>query len=177
MSRIGKMPIALDSDISAKINDGIINISGPRGALKMPISSDVNVEIQSDKIVLSPLSDTARSRAMWGTTRSIINNMVVGVKQGFKVELELVGVGYRAAVKDNFINLNIGKGHSVRLVIPEGIKAASPKPTQILMEGFDKELIGQFAATIVKQRPPEPYKGKGIRFKGQIINRKEGKKK
>jgi len=176
MSRIGKLPVALDNDVKASISNGFINISGPKGSLKAKINNNIELRVFDDKICVLPLRESASSLSMWGTTRSIINNMVTGVKQGFKIDLELVGVGYRVAIKDNFINLNIGKSHSVRIFIPEGIKAVAPKANQISLEGFDKELIGQFAALIIKQRPTEPFKGKGIKFKDQFVKKKEGKK-
>jgi len=176
MSRIGKLPVALDNDVKASVISGFINISGPKGSLRAKIHKNIELTVSDDKICIFPLDKTALSLSMWGTTRSIINNMVTGVKQGFKSDLELVGVGYRVSIKDNFINLNIGKSHSVRLFIPEGIKAVAPKPNLISLEGFDKELIGQFAATIIKQRPTEPFKGKGIKFKDQFVKKKEGKK-
>jgi large subunit ribosomal protein L6 len=176
MSRIGKLPVALDNDVKASISNGFINISGPKGSLKAKINNNIELRVFDDKICVLPLRESASSLSMWGTTRSIINNMVTGVKQGFKIDLELVGVGYRVAIKDNFINLNIGKSHSVRIFIPEGIKAVAPKANQISLEGFDKELIGQFAALIIKQRPTEPFKGKGIKFKDKFVKKKEGKK-
>lgn len=176
MSRIGKLPIILDKDINASVSNGFISVTGPKGSLKAKIHKNIELSVADDKICVLPLDKTALSLSMWGTTRSIINNMVVGVKAGFKIELELVGVGYRVAIKDNFINLNIGKSHSVRLLIPEGIKANAPKTNQICIEGFDKQQIGQFAAVIMKQRPTEPFKGKGIKFKDQFVKKKEGKK-
>ena len=176
MSRIGKLPVALDSDVKASVSNGFINVSGPKGSLKAKIHKNIELTVSDDKICVLPLDKTSLSLSMWGTTRSIINNMVTGVKHGFKTDLELVGVGYRVSIKDNFINLSIGKSHSVRLLIPEGIKAVAPKPNLISIEGFDKELIGQFAATMRKQRPTEPFKGKGIKFKDQFVKKKEGKK-
>jgi large subunit ribosomal protein L6 len=176
MSRVGKVPIKVEQGVNVIIENGLVKISGPNGELHTKIHQKVKLTLVDDKICVAPVDDTTLALSMWGTTRSIVSNMVQGVKNGFKIELELVGVGYRVAQKDNFINLAVGKSHSVRLVIPNGIKVSVPKPTHIIMEAADKELLGQFAAVVIKQRPTEPFKGKGIKFKDQFIKKKEGKK-
>jgi len=176
MSRIGKLPIKLEAGVSVVVESDSVKVSGPNGVLQKKMHKTVNISVVDDKVCVVPVDNTSLALSMWGTARSIINNMVHGVKNGFKIELELVGVGYRVAQKDNFINLAIGKSHSVRLVIPNGIKVSVPKPTHMILEGADKEQLGQFAATIMKQRPTEPFKGKGIKFKDQFVKKKEGKK-
>jgi len=176
MSRIGKLPIKLETGVNVVVESDSVKVSGPNGVLQKKIHKTVKISVVDDKVCVTPVDNTTLALSMWGTTRSIINNMVQGVKNGFKIELELVGVGYRVAQKDNFINLAIGKSHSVRLVIPAGIKVTAPKPTHIVIEGADKEQLGQFAATVMKQRPTEPFKGKGIKFKDQFVKKKEGKK-
>jgi len=174
MSRVGKLPVVIPEGVQAQVEAGVLKVTGSKGALQTNLHKDVLVSIEDNSIVVKPAHDEAR--AMWGTTRSIVNNLVHGVSKGFKRDLEIVGVGYRMALKDHFINLAVGKSHNVKVLIPEGIKVSMLKANSISIEGIDKEKVGQFVATIMKQKPVEPYKGKGIRFVGQVIKQKEGKK-
>lgn len=174
MSRVGKVPVVIPEGVQVQIEEDIFKAIGPKGSLQTCLHKDVIVSIEDKDIVIKPAHDEAR--AMWGTTRSIINNLVQGVSSGFKRDLEIVGVGYRMVVKDHFINLAVGKSHNVKVLIPEGIKVSMLKANSISIEGIDKEKVGQFVATIMNQKPVEPYKGKGIKFVGQVIKQKEGKK-
>jgi large subunit ribosomal protein L6 len=176
MSRVGKSPIVFSKEVNVVYNEKAIEISGPKGVLKREIHPDIKLVVDSNCIYVSPLCNSNIALAMWGTVRSLVNNMVIGVTVGFKTELEVVGVGYRVALKDNFINFSLGKSHSIKMFIPYSIKVSLPKQNNIQIEGFDKELVGQFIATIIKQRPVEPFKGKGIKLKDQFIKKKEGKK-
>jgi large subunit ribosomal protein L6 len=176
MSRIGKLPIEILENVSIVLDNSAIKVLGPKGILERKIHKDISIKVQDNYVHIAPLVKSALGLSMWGTTRSIVNNMVHGVKNGFKIELEIVGVGYKVSLKDNIINLAVGKSHSVKLIIPEGITVTIPKVNNIAIEGVDKEKVGQFVATIIKQRPTEPFKGKGIKFKDQFIKKKEGKK-
>lgn len=176
MSRIGKLPVKIADDIKVEISGLLVKIQGPKGSLEKEFAGFISIEHINSQIIVKPSNDSVEAKSMWGTARSIINGMVVGVKDGFKEELEVNGVGYRAAVKGKYLNLTLGKSHNTKIEIPEGIKVETPKQTVIMLESHDKHKLGQFVATIRSQRPPEPYKGKGIRRKGEYVQRKEGKK-
>ncbi len=178
MSRVGKLPISIPDGVNVNINNRLVDVSGKLGNLAIQFPPEVKVTNEENSIKISPVnSDNKRDRAMWGLTRSLINNMVTGVSKGFEKKLEIVGVGYRAAVTDKFLTLNLGYSHDIKFEIPEGITIKAIKPTLLSISGYDKQKVGQVAAIIKQQRPPEPYKGKGIKYEGQHIRRKEGKKK
>ncbi len=176
MSRVGKLPIAIPVDVRVNLDGLTVDVSGPRGRLVKSFAGDIVITQEQGQVLVKPLLNNKFSRSMWGTARSIINSMVHGVTNGFTEELEMNGVGYKAAVKDSYINLTLAKSHNTKIEIPKIIKVTTPKQNIILLESVDKEQLGQFVATIVQQRSPEPYKGKGIRKKGQYVQRKEGKK-
>lgn len=176
MSRIGKVPVILPESVTVNLDGLNIKISGPKGQLSKTFSGSISLMLQDNQLSVIPLAKTSQARAMWGTARSIINGMVKGVTEGFLTELEVNGVGYRAAVKGSYLNLLLGKSHNTKIEIPENIKVETPKQNIINITSIDKEKLGQFVAIIIKQRPPEPYKGKGIKRKGQYVQRKEGKK-
>jgi len=176
MSRIGKLPVALPEGVKVEISGLSVKVQGPKGVLEKVFAGQIAIEQRDSVIIVKPLDDSAGARAMWGTARSIINGMVQGVTDGFKEELEVNGVGYRAAVKGKYLNLTLGKSHNTKIEIPEGVKVETPKQNIIVLESHDKEMLGQYVATIRSQRPPEPYKGKGIKRKGEYVQRKEGKK-
>lgn len=178
MSRVGKSPISIPEGVKVDISDKTVNVSGKLGKLSMNFPQEVQFVNENNVITVKPVDDSNRARAMWGLSRTLLNNMVVGVSQGFEEKLEIVGVGYRAAVEDDkYLNLSLGYSHEVKFEIPEGITIKAAKPTSLSIFGYDKQKVGQIAAMIIKQRPPEPYKGKGINYEGRKIRRKEGKKK
>lgn len=176
MSRVGKLPVQVADGIKVEILGLFVKVQGPKGSLEKNFVGLISIEHKDSQIIVKPLDDSAEARAMWGTARSIINGMVVGVKDGFKEELEVNGVGYRAVVKGKYLNLTLGKSHNTKIEIPKGIHVETPKQTVIMLESHDKHKLGQYVATIRSQRPPEPYKGKGIRRKNEYVQRKEGKK-
>jgi large subunit ribosomal protein L6 len=176
MSRVGKLPINIPDNVEVELDGLRVKISGPKGQLIKSFTGDISISSEGGQVIVRPLAMTKHAKAMWGTARSIINGMVKGVKDGFSEELEVTGTGYRAAVKDKFLNLSLGKSHSTKIEIPAYINVQTPKQNMIVLESVDKEKLGKFIAMIVKQRPPEPYKGKGIKLKDQYIERKEGKK-
>ncbi|MFV9930147.1 MAG: 50S ribosomal protein L6 [Rickettsia endosymbiont of Haemaphysalis japonica] len=176
MSRVGKLPITIPEGVKISLNDLEVKISGPKGELSKTFKGNIAISLAENKLLVKPLAANKNARAMWGTARSIISNMVTGVKEGFKLKLEINGVGYRAMVKGKYLNLMLAKSHNTKIEIPSDIKIEMPKQNIIILEGTDKEKLGQFASIIIKQRPPEPYKGKGIKFENQFIPRKEGKK-
>ena len=175
MSRIGKLPIKVPSNVQVEVNEQIIHISGPHGKLFRKISDLISVELIDNAISVTKADNTRIANQLYGLTRTLINNMVVGVSQKFERILQLQGVGYRAQIKDKNLVLNLGYSHPVIIEIPLGIEIKVEKNVGIIITGFDKELVGQIAATIRSKRPPEPYKGKGILYKGEIIKRKVGK--
>ena len=177
MSRIGKKPVPLPNGVTASLEGRTVKVKGPKGELKVTLVDDVDVELAADAVVISPREGFERARAMWGLSRTLVNNLVVGVTQGFTEKLEINGVGYRAAVQGKNLNLQLGFSHDVAYPIPDGIQLVTEKPTQIAITGMDKQLVGQVAAEIRGYRPPEPYKGKGVKYAGEHILRKEGKKK
>ncbi len=176
MSRVGKLPIIIPEGVKVGLNNLEVKISGPKGELSKTFKGSIGISLAENKLLVKPLSSSKSARAMWGTARSIISNMVAGVKEGFKLTLEINGVGYRAMMKGKYLNLMLAKSHNTKIEIPQHIKVEVPKQNIIILEGMDKEKLGQFASIIIKQRPPEPYKGKGIKFEDQFIPRKEGKK-
>ena len=177
MSRIGKKPVAVPSGVNATISGQTISVIGPKGTLSFTATDDVTIAQQDGAIKVTPRGSSKRARQQWGMARSMVQNLTVGVTSGFKREMELVGVGYRAAMLGKDLKLSLGYSHDVIFPIPEGITVTTPKPTEIVIEGIDAQQVGQVAANIREWRKPEPYKGKGIRYKGEFIFRKEGKKK
>ncbi len=177
MSRVGKKPVAVPAGVTAKVEGQTVSVKGPKGELKFTVPDDVLVAMDGSSIKVDPRSDSNRSRAMWGMSRSMINNLVVGVTQGYERKLEITGVGYKAAVAGKNLQLSLGYSHDVNYPIPAGIAIATPKPTEVTIAGIDKRQVGQVAAEIRAFRGPEPYKGKGIKYEGEFIFRKEGKKK
>ena len=176
MSRIGKLPVE-GGKATLSIADGLLTAKGPKGELTLALVDEVEAKIEDNTVSFKPVEESKKARALWGTMRARAQNMVVGVTQGFEKELELVGVGYRAQMQGKNVKLSLGFSHDVIYEAPEGITLASSKPTEVKISGADKQAVGQVAAEIRKYRPPEPYKGKGIRFAGEQVRRKEGKKK
>ena len=177
MSRTGKKAIAPVSGVTIAINDRQVSVKGPKGEQSMTLMDIVNVKQTNDGLVVEPTNDTQEARAAWGTTRALINNMVVGVKDGFEKKLQILGVGYRAAMQGKDLKLSLGFSHEVVYETPKGITIATPTQTEVTISGADKQQVGQVAANIRAYRKPEPYKGKGVRYVGEYIARKEGKKK
>ncbi len=178
MSRVGKKPIAAVKGVDIKVASGQVSVKGPKGELKMALSDEVGVKVENGEVTITARNpDERKSKAMWGTVRANIQNMITGVTTGFTKDLELVGVGYRAAMKGKDLELSLGYSHPVVYKAPAGITFASAKPTEIKISGADKQTVGQVAAELRSFRPPEPYKGKGVRKVGEYVRRKEGKKK
>ena len=178
MSRIGKYPVQVPSDVTVAIENDVVKAKGKLGELSVKFdASHVSVKLEDGKVVVTPLSQSKKARALWGTTRAEINTIVKGVHEGFKKNLELVGVGYKARVAGKDLVLSLGFSHDVNFNIPQGITITCTSATQMTISGADKQLVGQTAQNIRKYRKPEPYKGKGVKFEGEYIRRKEGKKK
>ena len=177
MSRIGKRPVPLPPGVTAQVAAGTVSVKGPKGELKLRLVPEVEAALGDGGISISPREQTDRARAMWGMQRTLVNNLVRGVTEGFTEKLEISGVGYRAAVQGKNLQLQLGFSHDVLHPIPAGIQIVCEKPTMITVTGIDKQLVGQTAAEIRSYRPPEPYKGKGVKYAGERIRRKEGKKK
>ena len=177
MSRIGKKAVALPKGVTASVEGQMVKVKGPKGELSVKLVPEVSVSMGESGIVVAPNKSMERAAQMWGLSRSLVNNLVVGVTAGFTQKLEIQGVGYRAAVQGKNLNLQLGFSHDVVYPIPSGITITSEKPTMISVSGIDKQLVGQVAAEIRGYRPPEPYKGKGVRYAGEYVRRKEGKKK
>jgi large subunit ribosomal protein L6 len=177
MSRVGKNPVTIPQGVTVDVAGGVATVKGKLGTLKLPISKNVTVSVKDGKVLVEPQGETQESRIMWGTTRANLRNMVEGVSKGYSKALEINGVGYRAAVQGKNLQLQMGYSHDVLYPIPEGITIKCDKPTAVLISGFDKQKVGQVAAEIRAVRPPEPYKGKGIKYDAEHILRKEGKKK
>nr|YP_009455840.1 50S ribosomal protein L6 [Dictyopteris divaricata]YP_010205345.1 50S ribosomal protein L6 [Grateloupia livida]AQZ25056.1 50S ribosomal protein L6 [Dictyopteris divaricata]UAV85914.1 50S ribosomal protein L6 [Grateloupia livida] len=175
MSRIGKLPIAIPENVEVEVKEQIINITGPHGKLVREISSTISIQLANNFLTLKKRDNSRFTNQLYGLSRTLINNMIIGVSKKFDKTLMLEGVGYRAQIVNKDLVLNLGFSHPVLLLIPDGIEVVLEKNGIIIIRGFDKELVGQFAATIKSKRPPEPYKGKGILFKGEIIKRKVGK--
>ncbi|KIC14199.1 MULTISPECIES: 50S ribosomal protein L6 [unclassified Leisingera] len=177
MSRIGKKPVELPSGVSASVSGQTIEVKGPKGARSFTATDDVTLSVNDNVVTIEPRGKSKRARQQWGMSRTQVANLVTGVTQGFKKELEIQGVGYRAQMQGNTLKLNLGYSHDVDFVAPDGITITAPKQTEIVVEGIDQQQVGEVAAKIRDWRRPEPYKGKGIRYKGEFIFRKEGKKK
>jgi large subunit ribosomal protein L6 len=177
MSRIGKKPVALPKGVTATVNGKTVSVKGPKGELKVTLVAEVDAKVDEHGVTLTPREDMERADAMWGMSRTLVSNLVTGVTQGFTSKLEIQGVGYRAAVQGKNLNLQLGFSHDVSYPIPTGITITAEKPTMLTVAGIDKQLVGQVAAEIRGYRPPEPYKGKGVRYDGEYVRRKEGKKK
>ena len=177
MSRIGKRPAAVPSGVTANVQGQTVNVKGPKGALSLVVDDTVTVALDKNQIKVDPRNETKHARAMWGTSRALLNKMMTGVTKGFERKLNLVGVGYRAQAQGDKLNLTLGFSHDINFPIPEGIAIVTPKPTEIVVTGVDKQKVGHVAAEIRGFRPPEPYKGKGVRYAGEKITLKEGKKK
>ena len=177
MSRTGKKPIAPVSGVTVTIDDRTVTAKGPKGELSLTLMDIVNAKQTADGTVIEPINDTKEARAAWGTTRALINNMVIGVNKGFERKLLIQGVGYRAAMQGKDLKLSLGFSHEVIFETPKGITLAAPTQTEVVITGTDKQQVGQVAADIRSWRKPEPYKGKGVRYVGEYIARKEGKKK
>jgi large subunit ribosomal protein L6 len=177
MSRIGKKPVAVPSGITANVEGQTVKIKGPKGALQVVLHDDVAVKLDGGQIKVDPRFETKRARSQWGTSRTLIANLIAGVTKGFEQKLEINGVGYRASVQGKNLQIALGYSHDIVYPIPEGITIATPRPVEIVITGSDRQKVGQVAAEIRDYRPPEPYKGKGIKYAGERIFRKEGKKK
>jgi large subunit ribosomal protein L6 len=177
MSRIGKKPVVLLKGVTASISGQTVEVKGPKGTRSFTATDDVTITMIEDAIKVAPRGTSKRARQQWGMARSMVENLVVGVSAGFKRELEIQGVGYRAAMNGNILKLSLGYSHEVNFEVPNGVTVTAPKQTEIVVEGIDQQLVGQVAANIREWRKPEPYKGKGIRYKGEFVFRKEGKKK
>lgn len=177
MSRIAKQPVEFGKDVSITLQGSDLTVKGPKGSLSMRLNSEVEVATEDAQVQVSPRSRSAFANAIAGTTRALISNMVVGVTQGFEKKLELVGVGYRAQAQGKKVNLSLGFSHPVEYAVPEGITVETPSVNEILVKGIDRQVVGQVAAELRRYRPPEPYKGKGVRYAGERIVMKEAKKK
>jgi large subunit ribosomal protein L6 len=177
MSRIGKKPVIVPAGVTAKVDGQSISVKGDKGELSFTAPDNVSVALAEGKIVVMPRNDSTRARAMWGTTRSMINSLMIGVSNGFERKLEITGVGYKAVVSGQSVRLSLGYSHDVNFPIPAGIAIAASKPTELSITGIDKRQVGQTAAEIRALRPPEPYKGKGVKYADEFTFRKEGKKK
>jgi large subunit ribosomal protein L6 len=177
MSRIGKKPVAVPGGVTAAVNGQEVKVKGPKGELKHVLAENIVAKLDNDGIEIAIREDTKEARAMWGMSRTLVANLVAGVTEGFTKKLEISGVGYRAAVQGSNLQLQLGYSHDIAYPIPQGIQVVCPKPTEIVVTGIDKQQVGQVAAEIRQFRPPEPYKGKGIKYAGEYILRKEGKKK
>ncbi len=177
MSRIGKKPVELPSGVTATVSGQTIEVKGPKGTRSFNATDDVTIAVEDNAVTVSPRGSSKRARQQWGMSRTMVANLVTGVTTGFKKELEIQGVGYRAQMQGNTLKLNLGLSHDVDYTAPEGVTVTAPKQTEVVVEGIDEQLVGQVAANIRAWRKPEPYKGKGIRYKGEFIFRKEGKKK
>ena len=177
MSRIGKKPVTLIKGVSASISGQIVEVKGPKGTRSFTAGDDVTLTIEGETIKVTPRGMSKRARQQWGMSRSMVQNLVDGVSTGFKKEMEIQGVGYRAAMAGNVLKLSLGYSHEVNFEVPQGVTVSAPKQTEIIVEGIDQQLVGQVAANIREWKKPEPYKGKGIRYKDEYVFRKEGKKK
>ncbi|WP_454886586.1 50S ribosomal protein L6 [Sphingomonas oryzagri] len=177
MSRIGKKPVTVPAGVTASIADGKLLMKGPKGTLSIDLANEVTYAIEDGNVVVKPANETKRARSFWGMQRTLVANLVTGVTEGFSKTLQITGVGYRAAAQGKTLKLQLGYSHDVNMDVPEGITVATPDPTTVNISGNDKQAVGQFAAEIRRWRKPEPYKGKGIKYAGEYIFRKEGKKK
>ncbi len=177
MSRIGKKPVAIPSGVTAQIENGVLSVKGPKGTLTIGTDDLVEYKLDDGAIAITPANDSQAARAHWGLQRTMVSNLVEGVTEGFSKVLQITGVGYRAQAQGQKLNLALGYSHDVTYQVPEGIQIQTPRPTEVVVSGIDKQKVGQVAAEIRRYRPPEPYKGKGVKYAGEFIFRKEGKKK
>jgi large subunit ribosomal protein L6 len=177
MSRIGKKSVELPAGVSATVSGQTIEVKGPKGTRAFKATDDVTITVDGQSVSIMPRGSSKRARQQWGMSRTMVANLATGVTEGFKKELEINGVGYRAAAQGNVLKLQLGYSHEVNFDVPEGVTVTTPKQTEVIVEGIDQQLVGQVAANIREWRKPEPYKGKGIKYKGEFIFRKEGKKK
>jgi large subunit ribosomal protein L6 len=177
MSRVGKHPVAVPNGVEVQISGQTLSAKGSLGTLRLVVSNEVTAAIADGAVTIAPKNETKHARAMWGTTRALVNNMVNGVSKGFSVTLEINGVGYRAAVQGSTLNLQLGYSHEIAYPIPSDVNIVCERPTLIRVSGADRQRVGQIAAEIRAYRPPEPYKGKGIKYSTETVRRKEGKKK
>jgi len=177
MSRIGKKPVAIPSGVTADIANGVLTVKGPKGTLTLTLRDEISYTVDGDTILVKPANDTKSARAFWGMQRTLVDNLVTGVTQGYTKVLEITGVGYRANAQGKNLKLQLGYSHDVDYAVPEGIEIKTPDNTTVEISGIDKQKVGQVAAEIRRWRKPEPYKGKGIKYRGEFIFRKEGKKK
>ena len=177
MSRIGKRAVAVPAGVTANVEGQTVKVKGPKGAMQVVLPDDVLVKMEAGAVKVDPRNETKRARSMWGTSRTLVSNLVIGVTKGFERKLDITGVGYRASVQGKNLQIARGYSHDVIYPVPEGIAIATPKPTEIVVTGMDKQKVGQVAAEIRSFRPPEPYKGKGVKYDNETILRKEGKKK
>ena len=177
MSRIGKRAVTVPSGVTANIEGQTVKVKGPKGALSLVLDENLSAKLEGNALQIEKRNEGARAKSMWGTSRTLVSNLMTGVTKGFERKLEITGVGYRAAVQGKNLQLALGYSHDVVYPIPEGIAIVTPKPTEITITGIDSQKVGQVAAEIRGFRPPEPYKGKGVRYAGERIRRKEGKKK
>lgn len=177
MSRIGKRPVPLPSGVTATIEGGVLAVKGPKGTLTLQTADDISYGLEDGAISVQPANDTKRARSFWGMQCTLVQNLVTGVSEGFTKTLEITGVGYRAAAQGKNLRLQLGFSHDVNIAVPEGLEVKTPDPTTVEISGIDRQKVGQLAAEIRRWRKPEPYKGKGIKYRGEYIFRKEGKKK
>jgi large subunit ribosomal protein L6 len=177
MSRIGKKPVPVPSGVTANLEGQTFKVKGPKGAMQLVLPEDVIAQLDKGAVKIDPRNESKRARSMWGTSRTLVANLITGVTKGFERRLEINGVGYRASVQGKNLQIALGYSHDVSYAIPEGITIATPKPTEIVISGIDRQKVGQVAAEIRAYRKPEPYKGKGVKYAGERIFRKEGKKK
>jgi len=177
MSRIGKKPVTVPAGVTAAIEGKTLSVKGPKGTLSMSLADEVSYAVEDGSISVQPINDTKRARSFWGMQRTLVQNLITGVTEGYSKTLQITGVGYRANVQGKNLKLQLGYSHDVDFMIPEGITIATPDQTTVQISGIDKQKVGQVAAEIRRWRKPEPYKGKGIKYAGEYIFRKEGKKK
>ena len=177
MSRIGKKPVPLSKGVTATVSGQTVEVKGPKGTRSFTATDDITLALEEGAITVKPRGTSKRARQQWGMSRSMVENLVTGVTTGFRKELEIQGVGFRAAMAGNVLKLSLGYSHEVNFDVPAGVTVTAPKQTEIVVEGMDQQLVGQVAANIRDWKRPEPYKGKGIRYKGEFVFRKEGKKK
>jgi large subunit ribosomal protein L6 len=177
MSRIGKKAVTIPSGVTLTLEGQTVTVKGPKGQLAWTVADEIELRQEGADLMMSPRDDSKRAASMWGLSRTLVNNMVVGVTTGYEQTLELVGVGYRAAMKGSALSMQLGFSHDVDIPAPDGVSFAVPKQTEVKISGIDKQLVGETAAKIRRIRPPEPYKGKGVRYAGEKVRRKEGKKK
>jgi len=177
MSRIGKVPVAIPAGVSAEVANGVLSVKGPKGTLTLTLRDEISYVVEEGRILVRPANESKTARAFWGMQRTLVNNLVTGVTQGYTKVLEITGVGYRANAQGKNLKLQLGYSHDVDFAVPEGIEIKTPDNTTIEISGIDKQKVGQVAAEIRRWRKPEPYKGKGIKYRGEFIFRKEGKKK